>query len=385
MPVSGRVALRDTARARSRSAPIVTAILASLAATIALGAYGASRDAELAARYQPWMASDQIIIEGPEAAQAGPNAARALNAVASAAILGSTLDNDAGYAYITAPAAHLADPNDRPRGTPPEWGNGYTAYNVSVADAELLRALHAEDAAPDLAAGAIVLLTQRAWVGLDHVTLIINDGYGEKPGVEVPARAVRTGVGGGNLPDALMSEATAKRLGLAPATPYRFVIRLDHTVTEADLPPAAAAAAPYPDTRADADMGFRSPDDGFRLFLIIASLLFAITVTGIAVSLGEAESRPDQRTLLALGAEPRLRRRITAARAGVLAILAGVLAIPAGLLPVWGLLESRGGHLVVPVPEVAVAVGVLPVLAIAATWLLSRPLPDWSAFRSPSG
>jgi hypothetical protein len=35
----------------------------------------------------------------------------------------------------------------------------------------------------------------------------------------------------------------------------------------------------------------------------------------------------------------------------------------------------------VPVPEVIAAVALLPVLAIAATWLLSRPIPDWSAFR----
>jgi len=31
--------------------------------------------------------------------------------------------------------------------------------------------------------------------------------------------------------------------------------------------------------------------------------------------------------------------------------------------------------------EVVAVVALLPVLAIAATWLLSRPIPDWSAFR----
>jgi uncharacterized membrane protein YfcA len=109
---------------------------------------------------------------------------------------------------------------------------------------------------------------------------------------------------------------------------------------------------------------------------VSASLLFALTVTGIAVALGEAESRPEQQTLLAVGADPRLRRRITAARAGIIALLGGLLAVPAGLLPVWGLLLSRRSPL-----EVVAVVALLPVLAIAATWLLSRPIPDWSAFR----
>jgi putative ABC transport system permease protein len=104
-------------------------------------------------------------------------------------------------------------------------------------------------------------------------------------------------------------------------------------------------------------------------------------VTGIAVALGEAESRPEQRTLLAIGADRRVRRRIAAARAGVIALLGGSLAIPAGLLPVWGLLASRGAPLVVPVPEILAALAILPLLAIAGTWLLSRPIPDWSAFR----
>jgi putative ABC transport system permease protein len=82
----------------------------------------------------------------------------------------------------------------------------------------------------------------------------------------------------------------------------------------------------------------RQPPDlaggAFRWVLIGVSLLFALTVTGIAVALGEAESRSDQRTLLAVGADPRVRRRITAARAGIIALLGGVLAVPAGLLAV---------------------------------------------------
>ena len=68
--------------------------------------------------------------------------------------------------------------------------------------------------------------------------------------------------------------------------------------------------------------------------------------------------------LLAIGADRRLRRRITAARAGVIALLGGILAAP---LPVWGSRDAQGAA-VVPVPEVIAAVALLPVLAIASTW-----------------
>jgi hypothetical protein len=61
-----------------------------------------------------------------------------------------------------------------------------------------------------------------------------------------------------------------------------------------------------------------------------------------------------------------------------------LLAVPAGLLRVWGLLVTRKAPLVVPVPEVIAAVALLPVLAFAATWLFSRPIPEWSAFRGPT-
>jgi putative ABC transport system permease protein len=154
-------------------------------------------------------------------------------------------------------------------------------------------------------------------------------------------------------------------------------------VSDADLAQARQIAAGYVDTVAE--LGNLPPErqgEGWRLLLIVLVLLFALSVTGIAIALGEAESRPEQRSLLALGADPGLRRRIAAARAAVLALLAGLLAVPAGLLPVWGIFASRDAALAIPTLEIMGAVIALPILAIASTWLLSRPIPDWNAFRS---
>jgi putative ABC transport system permease protein len=144
---------------------------------------------------------------------------------------------------------------------------------------------------------------------------------------------------------------------------------------------AQEVASRFPETRAETFSAPVRPGEAIRLVTIALMLLFALSVTGIAIALGEAESRPEQRSLLAIGADPRLRRRIAASRAAVLALLAGVLAVPAGLLPVWGLVASRGSTLAVPTLEIVGAVLALPVLAVVSSWLLSRPIPDWNAFR----
>ena len=89
LPLASRIALRDTARARSRNGPIVTALLASFAATVAVAALIASIDASAAAAWQPWLQPDQILMRGPGTASAGPQAARQLDAVAAAPILGA--------------------------------------------------------------------------------------------------------------------------------------------------------------------------------------------------------------------------------------------------------------------------------------------------------
>ena len=43
---------------------------------------------------------------------------------------------------------------------------------------------------------------------------------------------------------------------------------------------------------------------------------------------------------------------------------------------------SRDAHLAIPTLEIAGAVIVLPLVAVGCSFLLSRPIPDWSAFRS---
>jgi putative ABC transport system permease protein len=366
LPLAPRIALRDTARARARSGPIVTALLAAFAATVALSAYQASVEASNLARFQPPVQPEQIQVEGPGSSAAGAAIARELGAVAAGPILGA----GSGEQPVWISPKNSNDPN-APLST----------QYVTVGDAELVRALGGASAVASFERGSVVLFSNQP-SALSEATIHFGtpDGGSSRTAI-VPAVVVQR-VATGNLPGAVLPASVAERLGIPAGTnDQNYIVRLAHPATDAELATAARIAAGY----ADAFITTAQPPDlsggALRWVLIGLSLLFALTVTGIAVALGEAESRPDQRTLLAVGADPRVRRRITAARAGVIALLGGLLAVPAGLLPVWGLLASRGAPLVVPLPEVIGAVAVLPLLAIGAAWLLGRPIPAWGAFR----
>ena len=370
-PLATRIALRDTARARSRNGPIVTALLAAFAATVALAAYQSSQNAITAASWRPSLQPEQVFIFGSGGEQAGPEAAQALGAIAWAPIRGAIGPGGVGVEFLWISPGDSNDPNA-----------ALSTFNVAVGDAELLRALGAETAAADLAAGSVILLSDKAAPVTQATAHVLNADGTDADRLVLPARVVALGVAASDLPGAVVSAETARILGATPGTSFRYIIRLPRIVTDEDLATAAGIAGKHPDTTVTASRPPVGADAAFRLAMIVASLLFALTVTAVAVALGEAESRPEQRTLLAIGADPGLRRRIAASRAGVIALLGGLLAVPAGLLPVWGLLASRGAPFVVPVPEVVGAIALLPILAIAGTWLLSRPIPDWSAFRN---
>jgi putative ABC transport system permease protein len=382
LPLASRIAFRDTARARSRSAPIVTAVLASVAAAITLGTFTVSRNAENANEWRPYLFPDQLIIRGAGAATIGQHIASSPGAVGGAAL--SYLGLPApGYLSIEIPKARDAN------GQLVRWGEEpYTVppqvQNAAIGSSLLLALWRADGAAADLATGRIVIFSDQAMTA-DEVVVVLDDGRGDADSarrVPYPATIISTGVSSGVLPGALVPASIAHDLGLEEIDGQAFVVRLDHAATQADIDAAAVLAARAPDTFVDASLGPQRPDESFRVLMVGLALLFAVSVTGVAIALGEAESRPEQRTLLALGADPRLRRRIIASRAAVLAILAGALALPAGIIPAWGLLASLHMPFVVPLAEVVAAVAILPAVAVLGAWLLSRPIPDWNAFRN---
>ena len=371
LPLSPRLALRDTARFRSRNGPIVTAVLAAFAATVAVAALLASQEARAAQYYQPMLRTDQLMVVGDGAVAAGPEVARELGAVAAAHLTTTDGVDEGNFLSVR---VGTGDPEeDHHFGGP------------AVGDEELLRALGGEEAIEEFRQGHLILFSDHALTGpavisIDRETPEPGEPREEVIG-EVPYRVLATEVPNGSVPGAIMSRETAQRLGIVAEQETQYLIRLSHAVTDQEMARAGEIAQTHPQASVNVERGPQRPGEAFRLLLFMASLAFALSITGVAVALGEAETRPDQRTLLALGADPAVRRRITAARAGVLATIAGVLAVPAGLLPVWGLLFTAEAPIVLPLPEVLGTLAMLPLTAILGAALLSRPIPPWSAYR----
>jgi len=380
LPLSPRIALRDTARFRSRNGPIVTAVLAAFAATVAVAALLASQEARAAQYYQPMLRTDQLMVVGDGARAAGQEVARELGAIAAAHLTTTDLVDEGAYVSYSMRIG-TGDPEEE-TGTRDELH--YFGSPV-VGGEDLLMALGGEEALDEFRQGHLIVFAEQEVSGPGVVRRFV-----ESPGArdaaeeiigEVPYRVLPTEVPNGSVPSAIMSRETAQRLGIVAAQETQYLIRLSHVVTDQEMARAGAIAQTHPQASVNVERGPQRPGEAFRLLLFMASLAFALSITGVAVALGEAETRPDQRTLLALGADPAVRRRITAARAGVLATIAGVLAVPAGLLPVWGLLFTAEAPIVLPLPEVLGALAMLPLTAILGAALLSRPIPPWSAYR----
>lgn len=391
LPLVPRIAMRDMARARSRNAPLITAMLASLALAVAVSATTISTAAGHEVSWRPWLRADQLLISGPGALTAGPEVARQMHAIAAAPL--------PGLVSLDGTTRVLGIYYEKSGGDPSIGADNYfdcecPAYYASIGNEELLSAMGAEAAISDFRNGRVIVFPDPP-VAVDTVGIQVSRGFERQGNTSwhathaelLPAAAAQIGIAahGSRLIGAVVPREVAERLGFGDAVApdeVEYLIRLDHVVTESgDVASAAGLLAGYPDTYAAGAFAPRSATEGVRLMAFLLAVLFALTVAAIAIALGESEARPDQRTLLAVGADPGVRRRIVAARAGVLALLAGLLAVPAGLLPVWGQFASREQPLVIPLPEIVGLLAILPLVAIAGALLLSRPIPQWSTFR----
>jgi putative ABC transport system permease protein len=129
------------------------------------------------------------------------------------------------------------------------------------------------------------------------------------------------------------------------------------------------------------ERGYVSQDRIAVLVLAGAALVIALGATGIAVGLAAAESRADLATLAAVGAAPRMRRRVAGGQGAVVAVLGTALGVVAGsVLGIVIVLMLRHGQpvpdmswqLAVPWPELAALAVGIPVLATAAGFVFTR-------------
>jgi putative ABC transport system permease protein len=107
-----------------------------------------------------------------------------------------------------------------------------------------------------------------------------------------------------------------------------------------------------------------------------AGALLALCILAMTVGLIRGESAGDLRTLTATGASSRIRRTLTAATAGALALLGGLLGVAGAYVVLAATYYDDLGYLSdVPVLYLALAVIGVPVAAAAAGWLLAGREP----------
>ncbi|MET7969878.1 FtsX-like permease family protein [Micromonospora sp. NPDC005305] len=358
LPLTPRLALRDASRNRSSAAPAISAVMAAVAGSVALGVYVASDDARQREAWQPGLPPGHVLLQRTD----GPATGALPPAGEVAERVGAVLPGATVVPLATPECAQPANPEDYCVATavrPPEQRCPYDPIDAVPAaartDARCVRpfrdpsdfylpavvddgtALPALTGAPaeevaaarrTLAAGGVVV-ADPAQVVDGRVRVEVSHGSGAPVAAgTLPGHALRGGLPVDRL---VVSAAAAAALGLVPA-PLGYVVDTadEPTARQRDrLAAELSGVAPLAVQVATAG----PPSDQRPLLLLLAGAAGLITLGAAAVATGlaAAEGRRDLSTLAAVGADPRVRRLLSLCQAGVIAVLGSVLGILAGL------------------------------------------------------
>lgn len=409
LPLTPRLALRDASRNRSSAAPAISAVMAAVAGSVALGVYVASDDARERALWQPGLPPGHLMLQPNNSPvgtlpAAGTIAGRVRAVLPDAAVAPvATIEcarpaapEDYCYAVAVRPPEERcpygpfesgpASARDDPRCHQPFRDPNDISLPTLVDDGAALPALTgapADEVAAarrTLAAGGVVVTDPRQVVD-GRVRVEVNHSSGAPTAVRLlPAHVLRGGIPVDRL---VISPAAADTLGLA-AVPLGYLVdttgpptaeqreRLADELTEVvPLSVQMATAAPPYDQRP------------LLLLLAVASGIITLGAAAVATGLAAAEGRRDLSTLAAVGADPRVRRVLSLCQAGVIAVLGSTLGVVAGLGSAVVILASLNQRYAqswpaqpsypVTVPGLTMAVlVVVPLVAMAGAALLTR-------------
>ncbi|MFC0028322.1 FtsX-like permease family protein [Micromonospora chaiyaphumensis] len=358
LPLTPRLALRDASRNRSSAAPAISAVMAAVAGSVALGVYVASDDARQRAAWQPGLPPGHVLLQRTD----GPATGALPPAAEVAERIGAVLPGATVVPLAAPECAKPADPEDYCTATavrPPEQRCPYEPFAPAPASARsdprcvrpfrepsdfylpalvddgtalpALTGAPAEEVAAasrTLGAGGVVVTDPGQLVD-GRVRVEVSHGSGAvAAAVTLPAYVLRGGLPVDRL---VVSPGAAATLGLV-AAPLGYLVDTAEPPTgrqrdrlAADLSGVAPLAVQV------ATAGPPSDQRPLLLLLAGASAVITLGAAAVATGLAGAEGRRDLSTLAAVGADPRVRRVLSLCQAGVIAVLGSVLGILAGL------------------------------------------------------
>lgn len=333
--LSVRLAVRDAARHRHRTAPAIAAItiVVAGATAVAFGIGGVERADEL--RYVPALPADVMRVDVDQS-QADPSEGAATLAAASDAAvkaLPSALVHEAAEPMVDhslegdAPSFGPLWVNIPPCSNCTEEVGVTGSVSLGIGDPDII-ALAAGGAPDDqlldaLTSGHVVVFDD-VFVDDGTVTIEQPTDNGEFAQVRLPAYLAERDLAYTSLPAAFVSEQTAVAQGWTVRQSYSLVTFDGATPEQLDAAlDAAEVAGAWPQIES-------SPTDGVEpavLALTAAAAFVTFVGVAVAVSLAAVEGRADLATLAAVGAPPRRRRSLAAAQAllvGGLGVMLGV-------------------------------------------------------------
>jgi putative ABC transport system permease protein len=420
MPLAPRIALRDTARNRTAAAPAISAVMAAVVGSLAVGVMLVASTQRARDDYRSVTRPGDVVLEATRKSGGG----RPVPAQAVAQLRGAMPVEQVHR--MGPPACGMGECAVRPRTpaarqcpyspevlrrdpTPVEQraarrdarcdglGGLYRYFQYAFTDTFTLvidpdavgavTGLAAEDAdraAAALRAGKVVVDHPRYLHG-GQVTLTITTGNPfdktkEKtrtatvPGAALPHRP--------RAPITLMSRQTARSLGLDPV-PSMLLATTGRMPTVAERDRLQAALGSTAGVYVEQGPRPRSETRTLLLLVVVAGVI-TLGAAALATGLAAADGRADLGTLAAVGASPRVRRGLSLSQSGVIAGLGSLLGAAAGLAGSVAVLRAlnRGYADMWPAPtpypitlpwlNLAVALLVVPVVAMLGAGLLTR-------------
>lgn len=431
LPLSPRLALRDSVRHRGRTAPAVAAVMAAVAGSVAVGIYASSMDLEQRRGYEAMLPSGAVLLSlgyDPDAdpAQLGPKRAALEQSIPDLGVRGDV--SEAGYGSgrswdggrlevkfpkeLRCPLDDMNGMNDEaeyqrlrkdPRcadrlsyssyfSSPLLLGDGTALANLTgVRDPAASRAL-AEGKVivfdpKYLKDGKVAITLVEPTPEQENPTGMSADSDGKLTRVEPKEREITVDAVAftPTVRNALAFAGadTARRLGLTVTTAGSVWQPSAMPSSSSEQKAEAAVAKLGGETVFAVERGYRSEGDLFILALTGFAALVALGAAGIATGLASADSQRDLTTLAAVGATGGIRRRLSGFQCGVIAAMGAVLGTISGVVPAVALRkiesmprypEDVAREVVIAFPwlNIALTLLVLPALAVLLAMLFTR-------------